>query len=416
MPTPCPQAVAGHFDALYSRSALGCATSDAKIVWSAWEPFERGGMLWRSDTDAVYAFYGAGSAGETSGGRWFQINERWDGQPMRDRGAPPTGLQLPARGFGYVWSIRDDLFAMLGWAKDKEKGFCAQVQNFADGFILRSTPVDSCHEEGLYNQAQAGDWQPVTLVAYAGERWSAENPGETPETISAPDGDDIGRETTSAQENERPREQGRFDAPPAVGITLDGDLSEWQGEWMRIDSVIQGRGNYGGAGDLSARFQVRWSQSDLYVAVAVVDDAYRAGPSGSDMWQGDGLEIHFDRRLAADYADAVMSADDYQIGIGFGPNLNEIRGYRWIPQNKESALGLSGGVRRTDEGYSLEVRIPWATFDLPPSQLRAGTAFGFNLSVNDNDGNEPAQQTVISASPARTDHKTPTQWGTLVLR
>jgi hypothetical protein len=41
--------------------------------------------------------------------------------------------------------------------------------------------------------------------------------------------------------------------------------------------------------------------------------------------------------------------------------------------------------------------------------------FGFNVSVNDNDGDVPAQQTVISSSPARTTYNNPTEWGTLAL-
>jgi len=45
----------------------------------------------------------------------------------------------------------------------------------------------------------------------------------------------------------------------------------------------------------------------------------------------------------------------------------------------------------------------------------AGTPFGFNLAVNDNDGAAPAQQTVLASSPARTTHDNPTQWGTLML-
>ena len=405
-PTPCPQNAAGQFSALYSSSALGCATSGANVVWAAWEPFEHGGMLWRSDTNIAYAFYG------TNQGRWFPIKETWDGQPMRDRGAPPPGLQLPARGFGYVWSVSDELFGNLGWARDKEKGFCAEVQNFGKGFILRSSPVGSCTPDNLYNQAQAGDWQPVSLVAYGGERWNAANPG----AVSAPDGSASEREPDASAANARPSAQGLFSATNATGITLDGNLVDWRGEWLPIGSVVAGRDKFAGENDLSAVFQMRWTQSDLYVAVSVTDDTHRAGPSGTNMWQGDGLEIHLDRELSADFSENEMSADDYQIGVSFGPNLHEIRGYRWIPTNKESALGLDGSVRETDQRYDVEVRIPWATFDVEPSQLHAGVTFGFNLSVNDNDDAEPAQQTVISASPKRTNHETPTEWGTLILR
>ena len=65
--------------------------------------------------------------------------------------------------------------------------------------------------------------------------------------------------------------------------------------------------------------------------------------------------------------------------------------------------------------YALEVLIPWLYFDVSAAELQPGLRFGFNLSINDNDADIPAQQTVISASPARTTHDNPTEWGTLIL-
>jgi hypothetical protein len=65
--------------------------------------------------------------------------------------------------------------------------------------------------------------------------------------------------------------------------------------------------------------------------------------------------------------------------------------------------------------YGLELLVPWLYFDISGSDLREGMRFGFNIAVNDNDGVEPAQQSVLSASPARTTFDNPTEWGTLVL-
>ena len=399
-PTPCPQQVDGHFADLYSRSALGCATAPQQIVWAAWEPFERGYLLWRKDTDAAYAFYGL------NGGRWFRINQTWDGGAIPDRGAPPPGLQAPERGFGYVWAASDEIFQALGWATDKEKGFCAAVQTFEQGFILQSEAVPSCTSDGLYNQATAGDWHPVQLVAYADEQWTTENPGVV-EPVSPPaDGD-------GPAARQRPANQGVFHALPAGGISLDGSLGDWPGAWTPVTAVIFGRNQRVNIADLAGEFQTQWDGYGLYLAVRVTDERLRSGPDGTDMWQGDGLEIHFDRNLAADFDDTDLSNDDYQIGISFGADLRTIRSYRWIPYDQETALALPGAAKATDTGYAFEVQIPWSVFGV--SNPQSGAAYGFNLSINDNDADDPAQETVLSASPARTDHKTPTEWGTLVL-
>jgi hypothetical protein len=196
---------------------------------------------------------------------------------------------------------------------------------------------------------------------------------------------------------------------------LDGLFGDWPGVWYPVTTVVWGAENHIGAPDLSGEFQVRWGMAGLYLAVRVRDDLIRSGPDGTDMWQGDGLEIHFDRLLELDFADPAVNGDDYQIGITPSADFAAVRAYRWIPQPRAAALSVPGAVRRTDVGYNLEVQLPWSYLDVGPTDLIDGGAFGFNLSINDNDADVPAQQTIVSASPARTDHETPTEWGTLIL-
>ncbi len=92
MPTAtptCSSPVDSLFASLYEPTQFGCTTSEVKIIWAAWEPFEHGAMLWRSDTDSAYVF--------SNDGRWFKVDERWNGSAPSDRGTPPAGLQAPVR-------------------------------------------------------------------------------------------------------------------------------------------------------------------------------------------------------------------------------------------------------------------------------------------------------------------------------
>lgn len=213
----------------------------------------------------------------------------------------------------------------------------------------------------------------------------------------------------------RPEIYGRFFASQNIVPTLDGDLSEWSNIWYPIRAIVAGVGEHTGDADLSGEFQVSWGVGGLYLAVRVRDDAYRPGPIGTDMWQGDGLELHFDRLLALDFEDTTVNGDDYQIGITPTADNATIRSYRWIPQPREAVLSVPGAMRRNQIGYDIEAQIPWSYFDVSPGELSARQVFGFNVSINDNDGDVPAQQTIVSASPARTNHETPTEWGTLIL-
>lgn len=158
----CTQPVDGEFAPFHDQAALGCATGPAAVMWAAWEPFERGAMFWRSDTNQAYAFF--------STGEWSRVEQGWDGQDIPSRGEPPLGLLAPVRGFGYTWAIRDDLFQRLGWATAEEKGFCVLIQPFEQGDMLQSSAVEYC-QDTLYNHAREPGWPRLLRVILDNGRW-----------------------------------------------------------------------------------------------------------------------------------------------------------------------------------------------------------------------------------------------------
>ncbi len=415
----CALPVDANFPQLSSRDQLGCAiTPPGRIVWAAWEPFEHGSMLWRSDTDQAYFF--------TNDGRWQPIDERWDGKPLRSRGDAPPGLVTPDRGFGYVWGESDEIFASLGWATDQEKGICIHVQDFEYGFVVLSSDAPGCTDDNLYNQATSSSWRTLFLEAANSNRLDASADDQIalptqPTPLPSP----TVRPTPTldpAQLNARPARNGAAFAPLAGSLPLfDGNFSEWpEAGWQPLNAVVFDTGGYSGNADLSAVYQMAWAEEGLILAVRVIDDISSAGPEGTDMWQGDGLEIQFDQQLAADYGESTANDDDYQIGLNFSPGFSSIRAYRWLPFAQEASLDPTGAVRSLGQGssasgYNLEVLIPWSVLGLDGRSLGIGSRFGFNLSVNDNDSAVPAQQTVLSLSPARTTHDDPTEWSTLIL-
>lgn len=401
-PTPtalvCTDPVEEVFRPLYDQDAFGCPVFVATNVWAAWQPFERGAMLWRSDTDRSYVFY--------DNGEWGPIDITWSGQDPAGRGTPPPGLQAPERGFGYVWSNSDEIFNRLGWATDQERGFCALTQQFDRGFILRSSDVPSCTAEGLYNHATSADWQPLLLAAPENSVWY---------NVPPPDLDaSVGGERPAGTMT-RPANQGIFVAPQLTGITLDANLTDWPDDWQPMNALVFGLDNHSGPGDLSANYQLAWNRNGLLLAVRVNDDIYSPGPEGTNQWQGDGFEIQFDADLAGDFNRSTADDDDTQIGVAFSTDLNGLRGYQWLPFSRETALTIPGSVLATERGYQAEFIIPWYIFGLDPESVSTSTAYGFNFTVNDNDSSTPAQQTVLSASAMRTTHDNPTEWGTLIL-
>ena len=402
----CTQQVEPLFAQLYDQTQLGCATSSPNIVWAAFQPFERGSMLWRSDRDTSYVFY--------SSGTWFPVEQGWDGGPSLDRGAPPPGLQAPQRGFGWVWSHDNEIFNGLGWARDQEKGFCALVQEYERGYILRSSEVPTCTAENLYNYAAGGELMPLLYVAVSNGQWrnvpaapSAPPPAATPVPTQPQQGG-----SPPATNTMRPAPNGVFDARNATGYTIDGNFDEWPAAWIPMNAIILGADRHSGPGDLSANFQVGWNANGMVLAIRVNDDIYRAGPLGSNLWQGDSIEVQFDRELAEDFSATLADADDYQLGMAFDSNITAVRAYLWLPFEREQELALPHAITLSEQGYQLEVMIPWYVFDLSGSPS-TDRGYGFNISVNDNDSETNAQETVLSASPARTTHDNPTEWATI---
>ncbi len=410
--TPCPIPVAAGFAGLLQQNVLGCPLAEMRVVWSAAESFERGAMLWRSDTNRSYLF--------SNDGRWQVIDASWDGQTPPGRGEPPAGLLAPERGFGYAWGTQDEIFARLGWARDIERGFCAEVQEFEQGFLLQSSPVASCTADNLYNQAASGDWQPLVLLALNSGNWSSSITGaaiELPTAVAAvsPTAPTAAGTLSVAT---RPEANGVFSARSTAGmvqpIVVDGALDDWPADnWQSISHAIEGTGRYSGPKDAAGEFNLIWSTQGLMLGVRVVDDQWRPGPLGTDLWQGDALELHLDTRLADDYGSTTADTDDYQLGIAPTGNGGALQAYRWLPLDAEGVLAVQGQAIAGGGGYTLEVLLPWSHFGIDSPQ--PGASFGFNLSISDNDSDTQSQESVISASPTRTTFNNPTEWGTLVL-
>ncbi len=149
---------------LWDHAQFGCPSATGGTLWSSWQPFQRGHMIWRQDDDAVFVFVTAGD--------WDRFADDWDDQDFTsERGTPPEGLQAPVRGFGYLWEEEDDVYTDIGWATAEERGFCAVFQQYEKGFLLLSDPVPSCLD-GHANEATKIDFALHSLRALDDGTWN----------------------------------------------------------------------------------------------------------------------------------------------------------------------------------------------------------------------------------------------------
>ena len=110
---------------------------------TAYEPFERGRMLWRNDNNRTYAFFDGGKYSDYSFPPWEPI-------PFSCTDAQQLGN--PRMGFGRVWCENPDVRQRIGNAIESEIGSNRPLQDFERGFMIYVKELDTVIS--VYNDGQ----------------------------------------------------------------------------------------------------------------------------------------------------------------------------------------------------------------------------------------------------------------------
>ena len=132
---------------------------------------------------------------------------------------------------------------------------------------------------------------------------------------------------------------------------------------------------------MAAKIYTKWDDEHMYILADVYDDKHLQEYFGSNIWQGDSLQVSIDP--ANDDATAYAS-DDLEVGFSKTPDGDEF--YAW-----KSPSDLPGGTvdwikivrddaaRRTKYIISLDKSI------IANLNLKSGNIFGMNFALNDAD-------------------------------
>ena len=132
---------------------LGCPTEEAFAVYGALQEFwanvdnvnphfhYRSLMIWRSDNKEIYVLGGEDT--DASEGTLSEYTDFWEeGMPEVHPDCagmtPPTGYQLPIRGFGKVW-CEAELWDRVGWPSEHEEAATLLIQPTEFGLLIRVT-------------------------------------------------------------------------------------------------------------------------------------------------------------------------------------------------------------------------------------------------------------------------------------
>ncbi|MFN2165622.1 MAG: sugar-binding protein, partial [Anaerolineae bacterium] len=176
---------------------------------------------------------------------------------------------------------------------------------------------------------------------------------------------------------------------PAIDTapTIDGDLSEYADlPSYEIPYTNIWEGSADDAADLTADFSVAYDSDYLYVAVQVTDDTVVSNIAPNDIkghWRSDSVEITVDPEGPGASENTLTT---FKTGIFPFDTEGNVQAERDADANQgiisKTAPDMQVASAATDEGYILEVAIPW---NAVPGELTAGDSFGFNILPYDCD-------------------------------
>jgi hypothetical protein len=218
----------------------------------------------------------------------------------------------------------------------------------------------------------------------------------------------------------------------ADAITIDGNLTE--ATWKDRDGGVftfnrlsqdlylpDSRSNWTGPSDLSGDARFSFDKDYFYVGATVVDDTANNTSQFPSLFEGDSIEVYLGLDNSNPGRTGYLVGSDFQITLAAKDDPEwqvDMGGALGVPSVDPGPVGANAARKRTDSGYVLEARIPWAVLSqaagvtvTPPS---LGTTIGFDVHVNDGDSTS-TQENTFSLSGIPRGWRDPYAWTAAVL-
>jgi hypothetical protein len=215
-------------------------------------------------------------------------------------------------------------------------------------------------------------------------------------------------------------------------ISVDAQLEDWgKARWLKLDrrhlskDFSKGKAPRRDEQDLSAELALAWDRQQVYLALKVRDNVLAPMAKLSKLlYNQDSIQVYFD--LKNDDTDPIFKAYDYNdmfytVGF-FGGGQQPVAFLEKNPAGRyvgaaNQTKGVDSDVkvayRQTADGYVYEMAFPESA--LPFLKLESGSEFGFDILINDNDG-DGRKQGVTFGSVGGEPHRSSFTWKALQLR
>jgi len=197
---------------------------------------------------------------------------------------------------------------------------------------------------------------------------------------------------------------------PGTMPKLDGNIDEvWYFSTEQSIDTSQVGAAPSSAEDGSGTWRALWNWECLYVLVNVKDDALtNDSGGGNNKWNDDSVEIYVD---GDNSKNSSVGTDDHQYTFWWGNEVWEEPSA--IHNGAPSLVGVDYAVVTTDEGYLLEVKIPWMS--IMGAAPTPGQEIGFDVWINDDDDGGDRDSQISWYSTDGNGWQDPSVWGVAIL-
>ncbi len=180
-----------------------------------------------------------------------------------------------------------------------------------------------------------------------------------------------------------------FDVPRVSGIEIDGRAGDWGGRGFDPGMMRDERGMVFATDDASAKARIGWDERGLLLMIRVKDDSALESDDIESLWAGDSIECFIGK--------AVGSDQRYQALIAPGADTKQAATRQWqydYRKQRVNELAYKAASSMTEDGYVIEVLLPWRNLGVDEGGPKAGDTFGFQFYVNDLDVEQDMQTLV----------------------
>lgn len=168
-----------------------------------------------------------------------------------------------------------------------------------------------------------------------------------------------------------------YDIPLAEGITIDGDAKDWKKRGFQVQVMSAEHGQTRPPTNFDAQARFAWDANGLICFISVLDDVPREHDLTRHLFNGDSIEFFVAPKIGID--------DRYELVIspGWDPAFPEPRHAFFDKRlGKERPLEYLAQRRLRNNGYDIEVLLPWSNLGVAPE---VGSEVAVQLYVIDSD-------------------------------